>query len=61
MREGVTQSTGQSWKAFRRRATQTDSKALGGEGGRAFQHLGMAGSQAKALQVGLSHTTRAAQ
>lgn len=41
-----------------RRGTQTDSKALEGEDRRAFQHLGVVGSQAKALQVGL---TQAAQ
>lgn len=50
--------TGQSWKASWRKATQTDSRALEGEEGRAFQHSGVVWSQAKALRVGLTHVAQ---
>lgn len=49
---------GQSWKASWGRAIQTDSKALEGEEGRAFQHSGVMGSWVKALQVGLTHAAQ---
>lgn len=58
MREGVMLGPGQSWKASWGRAIQTDSKALEGEEGRAFQHSGVMGSWVKALQVGLTHAAQ---